>query len=336
MLRIVLATGLYPPEVGGPAYYAEGLAAAFKKAGCGVGVVRYGILKKLPSGIRHLFYALKLFPAAFFADAVIALDTFSVALPAALVCSVTRTPVIIRTGGYFLWEAYAERTHHLIPLQRFYQGHRPFTLKERAIFRLTKFILRRGTLVFSTAMQRDVWQIPYKLDASRTEIIGNAVPEPLESETPREKNYLWHVRPTAIKNGEHVRAAFAKAKEKHPDITLEEGILPKAELLSRMRSCYAVILPSVTEISPNYILDALRFRKPFIMDKYSGLASWLAPYGTVVDPLDEDDIANALARLAEPEGYEEAKKKAAAFSFTRTYDDVAKDFLGLIEKKRLS
>ncbi|RJQ34709.1 glycosyltransferase family 1 protein [Candidatus Parcubacteria bacterium] len=335
-MRLVIATGIYPPDVGGPAYYAEGLAAAFKKAGHSVGVAQYGFLKRLPTGIRHLVYALKLFPAACFADAVIALDTFSVALPAALVCSVTRTPLIIRTGGDFLWEAYAERTHHLIPLQRFYQEHRPFTLKERAIFRLTKFILRRGTLVFSTAMQRDVWQTPYKLDASRMEVIGNAVLEPLESETPREKNYLWHVRPTAIKNGEHVRAAFAKAKEKHPDIIIEEGILPKAELLSRMRSCYAVILPSVTEVSPNYILDALRFRKPFIMDKYSGLAPWLAPYGILVDPLDEDDIANALARLAESEGYEEAKKKAAAFSFTQTYDDVAKDFLGLIERRHLS
>ena len=335
-MRLVIATGIYPPDVGGPAYYAEGLSAAFRKAGHNVGVVQYGFLKRLPTGLRHLVYVLKLFPSALFADVVIALDTFSVALPAVLVCSVTRTPLITRTGGDFLWEAYVERTNHLTPLQRFYQEHKPLTLKERAIFRLTKFILHRATIVFSTTMQRDIWLTPYKLNAARTEIIGNAVEEHLKSEAPQKKNFLWHVRPSAIKNKEHVRSAFAKARALHPDITLEEGVLPKAELLSRMRNCYAVILPSLTEISPNYILDALRFRKPFIMDKYSGLASWLAPYGTVVDPLDEDDIANALAWLAEPEGYEEAKKKAAAFSFTRTYDDVAKDFLGLIEKKRLS
>ena len=136
-----------------------------------------------------------------------------------------------------------------------------------------------------------------------------------------------------MKNGERLHAAFARARAKHPDITLEEGLISKQELLERMKSCYAVILPSITEISPNYILDALRFKKPFIMDKYSGFAQWLGPYGTLVDPLDRNDIVRALETLAEPAGYEEALKKAAAFSYVRTYDDVARDFLELLRRE---
>ncbi len=328
-MRILIATGIYPPEVGGPAYYAQGLAEAFDRGGHRVDVVTYGVLKKLPIGVRHLAYTLRLLPRMFKADVVIALDTFSVALPAALLCRAFRTPLIIRTGGDFLWESYVERTRELIPLPHFYEKSRAFTLKERAIHSLTKFALRKSIVVFSTEMQRDVWRMPYALDMARTRIIGNAIEMPLPAEAPSTKNYIWHVRPNAIKNAAHVHAAFAKARAEHSDIVLEEGTMPKRELLEHMKGCYAVILPSLTEISPNYILDALRFHKPFIMDKYSGLASWLGPYGILVDPLDENDIARAISSLADEEGYELAKKKVAAFSFVRTYDDVAWDFLAL-------
>jgi glycosyltransferase involved in cell wall biosynthesis len=330
-MKIVIATGIYPPEAGGPAYYAGGLARSFEKLGHTVRVVTYGQLKKLPLGVRHIAYAFRLIPAMWGADVVMALDTFSVALPAAFVASMLRVPFFIRTGGDFLWEQYLGRTRELIPLVHFYDVPRKFSAKERLIFALTKWTLARARIIFSTEMQRDIWRAPYAIDLSRTYIVGNAVEPPLPSVAPTSKNYLWHVRPNAIKNEAHVRAAFAKAKAAHPDIVLEDGTMPKAQLLERLKSCYAVILPSVTEISPNNILDALRFHKPFIMDKYSGLAKELGAYGTLVDPLDEDDIARAIGRLAEPEGYAEACAKASRFSMVRTYDDVAGDFLALIK-----
>jgi glycosyltransferase involved in cell wall biosynthesis len=329
-MNIVIATGIYPPEIGGPAYYAVGLAEAFKKAGHRVSVSTYGWQKMLPAGLRHAAYAFKLFRVVIGADAVIALDTFSVAVPASLVCRIVRVPLIIRTGGDFLWEQYLERTHDLIPLPRFYETPHRLSLKEKLIFRLTRFALSHAYVAFSTEMQRDMWLAPYDIDPTRVCIIGNAIGAPFRGEEPKAKNYLWHVRPVAVKNGARLHAAFAKAKQKYPDIILEEGTMLQAHLLERMKRCYAVILPSVTEISPNYILDALRFHKPFIMDKYSGLASWLGAYGTLVDPLDEENIVRAISRLAEPSGYAEAKAKAARFSFARTYDDVARDFLRLV------
>ncbi len=329
-MKIVIATGIYPPEVGGPAYYAQGLSSALRAAGHEAPVVTYGLLKILPTGVRHLAYMSRLTPHMFGADAVVALDTFSVALPVVILARLFRVPVIIRTGGDFVWEHYLERTGDLLPLVRFYGEHGPLSLKERIIFALTRWVLSRTFVVFSTELQRDVWIEPYGLAPERTGIIGNAVDAPLSPEPPRAKNFLWHVRPIAMKNGDRLHAAFARARATHPGITLEEGLISKKELLERMKSCYAVVLPSITEISPNYILDALRFKKPFIMDKYSGFAAWLGPYGTLVDPLDRNDIVRALETLAEPAGYEEALQKAAAFSYVRTYDDVARDFLELL------
>lgn len=329
-MKIVIATPLYPPEIGGPSYYAKGLEESFKKAGHQASVVAYGNLRAAPTGVGHLRYFFRAFPQLRDADAVIALDTASVAVPAWLAAKLRRVPFVVRTGGDFVWERYLERTGDLIPLPFFYTEPRKLSFKEQLVFALTRFVVRRSLLVFSTEMQRGVWLRPYGLDARRTRVIGNAVDAPLPPEKPSRKNFLWYVRQTAMKNGANVRTAFAKAEEAYPDISLEEGQVPKRELLERMKSCYAVVLPSLTEISPNFILDALRFKKPFILDKYSGFATWLEPYGLLVDPLDVADIARAVEELASEEGYARAVERASAFSFVRTYDDVAKEFLALL------
>ena len=329
-MKIVIATGIYPPDVGGPAYYAKGLEDALRALGHEVKTVVYGDLRTRPMGVSHLLYLFRIWPHLKGADAVIALDTASVAIPAWLASRLHGVKFIIRTGGDFVWEHYIERTRNLVPLRFFYDEIRDLSAKERLIFALTRFVVRRSILVFSTDMQRDVWLRPYGLKRERTHIIGNAIDAPRAADTPVQKNFLWYVRPIAMKNGTRVHAAFAQAQALHPDIVLEEGRMPQREFLERVKGCYAVILPSVTEISPNYILDALRFHKPFIMDKYSGYAKWLAPYGLLVDPLDEDDIARAIGELADEEGYAKAVAKAAAFSFTRTYAEVARDFLAVI------
>lgn len=326
--KIVIATGIYPPDPGGPSYYAKGLADALKNKGFDVTVVTYGSLKKWPTGLSHTRYLVRLLGHMRGAHAIIALDTMSVGVPAVFAGQILGIPVIVRTGGDFLWEQYLERTRDLVPLPYFYDQHQPFTRKEHVIFGATRYLARRAVMVFSTEMQQTLWTRIYGIE--RSHIIGNAIEPPLEADAPSRKNFLWIVRKIAMKNGERVHRAFAQAKARFPDIELEEGELPKDALLDRMKSCYAVICPSLTEISPNYILDALRFKKPFIMDKYSGYAPWLAPYGLVVDPLDEGDIERAIERLVDTEGYREAVEKASHFSAVRTYDDVADDFLKLL------
>lgn len=332
-MKILIATGIYPPQVGGPAYYVQGLADALKGEGQEVKVVTYGALMRLPTGVRHVAFCMHLLPKLLWADKVIALDTFSVAWPLALATRLVRVPFVLRTGGDFLWEEYVERTGESILLKDFYISARAYTAKEKLILRATSYVLRRAhKVIFSTTLQRDIWVVAYNIPESKTSIINNAIDVPLSSVPPAQKNFLWYVRPTAFKNSARLHAAFAKAKEKYPDIRLEEGQLPKQQLLEKMASCYAVVLPSFTEISPNYILDALRFKKPFIMDKYSGLADKLGPYGLLVDPLDESDIAKSIEELASDDGYARAVARAASFSEVRTYKNVAQDFITLLQK----
>ena len=80
--NIVIATGIYPPEIGGPAEYSRELFDSFLIQKYNVSVVTYGELKKFLTGIRHIMFFIKLIFDAFYADYIIALDTFSTGLPA--------------------------------------------------------------------------------------------------------------------------------------------------------------------------------------------------------------------------------------------------------------
>ncbi len=329
-MKIVIATGIYPPDIGGPSIYAQELKKAFEEKGHQVSVATYGALMRFPTGIRHLFYFVRVARQLRKADVCVGLDTFSSALPALIACKIFRVPFFIRTGGDFVWESYIERTKDPLPLSRFYSEHKPLTLRERLVIRITGFVVRSATMIFSTRYQEDIWKKAYAITA-QTHIVRNAIGATLEQMEPINKNYLWYVRDVAVKNPERVHRAFTEAQKQYPEIVLEKGRVSHDELLKRIQASYAVVLPSVCEVSPNYIIDALRAHKPFIVTRECGEA-WLGQYGRVVDPLNETDLQKAFEELASPDGYTAACEKVKRFSEHRPYTVLADEFMSIISR----
>jgi glycosyltransferase involved in cell wall biosynthesis len=336
-MRFLIATGIYPPEVGGPAQYAKNLADALRDKGHIVEIGTFGTLKRLPSGVRHLALFFRLIPLAARADVVIALDTFSAALPALLAAQLLRKSLIVRTGGDFLWEQYVERTGDLLPLPFFYDKHQPFTTKEKMIFTLTRYLVKHTTIVFSSVFQRDIWVKAYGLHAAQTRLIENAIPGGLcETHVPERKNFLALGRDIKLKNMPALRQAIEIAKKKVPDIALETGQVSHQELIDKISRGYAVILPSISEISPNYILDAIRCGKPFILTKYSEYARLYGDLGLLVDPLVVNDIAEKIVQMCDDETYAGLSRRISARLLTRTYAELADDFVALAKTITIS
>ena len=331
-MKIVVATSIYPPEIGGPAYYAASLKESLEKQGHTVDVALYGALKKFPSGIRQALYTARLLARSRRADAIIAFDTFATGLPAALVHMLTGVPAVVRIGGDFVWELYIERTRDLLPLPEMYRHRERWSAKEKLAYSVTRFVLRRTHVVFSSAWQLEIWRSAYGLDPKRAHVIENAIEPRLEPAAPTRKNFIFYTRQIALKNAEAFNRAFAKAQEKYPDIELDEGMVPHAELLKRMRACYAVVLPSISDITPNYIIDAIRCGKPFLLTKYSGYAERFGQYGVIIDPLEEADMARGVERLADPTEYEKLRARIATFNELHTYDDIAREFVAAIQE----
>lgn len=332
-MKILILTGVLPPAVGGPAKYAKNLAAEFARAGASVQVVGYRPWQqRLPSGLRHLVFFLYIIPAVRRTDVVLALDTFSVGVPAAAARLLFSAKLVARIGGDFLWEQFVERTGQELSLPAFYEAVPKLNLKEKIIFRLTKFLLNRADkLVFTTDWQKRLWTRPYGLkESGRTTVIENYSGKKRPVIAPERKNYLMAARALKLKNRIKLREAFNLAKQRFPEIELEElpPTTPEA-LAEKIARCYAVLVPSWSEVSPNLVLEAIEFGKPFILTKYSGYVEGLKEVGCLVDPFSVADLEAQISFLAEPKNYQAAAARLGAFDRGRSWRGMAQDYLKL-------
>jgi len=103
-MKIVLAIGLYPPEIGGPATYAAMLESELPGQGIEVVTVPFGWVRRYPKVVRHAVFAWKLWQSLKTADAIYALDPVQVGLPARWVARLTGKPFVVRLSGDYAWE----------------------------------------------------------------------------------------------------------------------------------------------------------------------------------------------------------------------------------------
>jgi glycosyltransferase involved in cell wall biosynthesis len=330
-MRLCIASGIYPPEIGGPSVYVQKLKDALEREGHSTVLVLYGGLKRFPTGVRHLLYTLKLLRYSRGCDAILAFDTFSVALPAAFVRVLTGRQTIVRAGGDFLWERYVERTHELIPLPKLYARSEKWSQREWLTYGLLRFAFRRVTMVFSSEWQRRMWILPYGLMYKDTHVVENATEPAIDGAEALRKNYLFFSRDIVLKNRHAFRKAFQKAKEKYPGIILEEGMLPHAELIEKIRTGYAVVVPSISDITPNVILESMRCGKPFLLTKFSGYAEAYADCGAIVDPESIEDMQRGIEELADDAVYTRYMNAIRRRYTTRTYEDLAREFIDIVK-----
>jgi glycosyltransferase involved in cell wall biosynthesis len=332
-MKILIATGIYPPRAGGPSYFAQGLKEALQKLGHKVVVRTFTLERYLPTGLRHLVYFLKTVPVYLWADTTIVMDTFSVAVPVALMRKWFGKRMIIRTGGDFLWEQYVQRSKKKVLFPEFYSGHRYFTKKEQTIFRLTRWALALADhVVFNSDYQRRVWSGPYTLSAEKTSIIENAFNSDIgQPNTPIRKNFICITRQIQLKNIEFLREAFAVAKEKNPEIFLDVYFdIPHDMAMKKLAESYCAILVSISDIAPNFALEALSLSKPIILTKETGLTERIGHAALYVDPLSVADIADAIVQMANDTIYDTYKQRIKGFLHKRTYVDIAREFVDCI------
>lgn len=108
-MRVVVATGLYPPEIGGPATYSRELEEGLPEQGIEVTVVPFSRARKYWKVVRHFVYCILLFKAARGVQVIYAQDPVSVGLPAALVALLLRKKFVLKVVGDYAWEQATQR-----------------------------------------------------------------------------------------------------------------------------------------------------------------------------------------------------------------------------------
>ncbi|XKT75420.1 MAG: glycosyltransferase family 4 protein [Patescibacteria group bacterium UBA2103] len=108
-MNILVATGLYPPEGGGPATYAKALHDELPKLGVSVTVLPFSQVRRYPKFIRHIVYFFLCLKYGKKVDVIYALDPVSVGLPAMLSSFFLRKKFILKMVGDYAWEQGMQR-----------------------------------------------------------------------------------------------------------------------------------------------------------------------------------------------------------------------------------
>lgn len=142
-MRILLATPLYPPDMGGPATYSALLARELPREGINVVLVPFSSVRHLPKGISHAVYTWHVFRGARDVDIVYAQDPISVGLPSCIAAFLRRKTFVLKVVGDQAWEQGVQRfgvTHQLDTFSKRPGGdYHPFV-------RLMKFVERQVAL----------------------------------------------------------------------------------------------------------------------------------------------------------------------------------------------
>ncbi|PIR53728.1 hypothetical protein COU75_04415 [Candidatus Peregrinibacteria bacterium CG10_big_fil_rev_8_21_14_0_10_42_8] len=325
-MKIILATGIYPPQIGGPATYTKELAAQLSKAGYDITVVTYGemveskdwkvesVSKFIPL-IRWWWYSQKLREVGADADVVYAFSSISCGIP--LVLSGIKKPKrVLRLGGDFLWERYTD-FGGTKSLRSFYES--PFILGK---WMMTWLLRRFDHIVFSTEFQQELYEKHYK-KLPRHSVIENA----LEVESGKWKvesitsphtpfRLLFMGRTVQFKNIPALIDAVAQMPDCFLTIVgegpLDDMLRKKVEHLglhtriqfsvsvsgAEKRDMFAshdlLVLPSLTDISPNTALEARSWGLPVFLTKETGLSEDLRQGMTLADMTSPKDIVSAI------------------------------------------
>ena len=332
-MKILIATGIYPPEIGGPAQYALNLFSVWEKQGHKVSLSIFSKWNFLPTGIRHLAYFFSIISKVWQTDLVLILDTFSCAFSATILGILFGKKIILRTGGDFLWEGYVERTDDLVLLSEFYKTRlENLNRKEKIIFWTIRHVLQSvDMVVFSTKWQEKIFWYPYGLQNHNTSVIENYYGPKinLDSRENFGKEFIASTRKLKWKNITFLEEIFKGTVVSQTGAGLYTKSLSYDEFLLKINNSYAVILASLGDISPNMILDAIRLNKPFIMTKETGISDRVSDAALFVDPENKRDIQEKILWLLNPENYEKQVEKIKNFSFVHTWEEIASEFLDL-------
>ena len=144
-MKVLIATGLYPPEIGGPATYSKILHDSLPQKGIEVQVIPFRTVKRFPKVIRHIAYALAVFREGRKVDCIYAQDPISVGLPSAIVAWILRKPFILKMVGDYAWEQSTQRYGFSGTIESF--QHAELSFAPKMLRWLERFVARRAVRI---------------------------------------------------------------------------------------------------------------------------------------------------------------------------------------------
>jgi len=123
--------------------------------------------------------------------------------------------------------------------------------------------------------------------------------------------------------------SFVRLKKIFPDIVLDTCVYTKDILLTHLAECYCLIVPSLSEVSPNIVFDALSVGTPVIVTEDCGLKDRIGDIVLWVNPKNEQTVYDAMSSLMNSTVYDSYVSRIYGFSYSHTSRDIAQEFISI-------
>ena len=187
-MRITFATGIYPPDIGGPATYVSHLAKDLFDKGWQLSVVTYGeeteneptfpverVSRSAALPSRYLSFATAVRRASQATDLIYAQDPLSSGLPALVAARTLRRPFAVKIVGDLAWEIGSEQGRVKDDIQSF--QNRKYGSVINGARRVEHFVARSAKrVIVPSGYLKDLvtgWGVP----AERIDIVHNSLPD---------------------------------------------------------------------------------------------------------------------------------------------------------------
>src|SRR6185437_15672344 len=301
-MKILLATPLYPPDSGGPSTYAKMLVDELPRRGIEVTLVKFGDVKHLPPGVRHVVYFFKCISNARDVDAVYALDPVSVGMPAALAAMLMSKKFLLRVPGDYAWEQGRQRFGVTEELDEFQtKKYNPGVERLR---RIQKFVARHAVkiVVPSQYMQRVV--SGWVADAKKVEVIYSSVQLPVEYELPpalpqgktKKFEVVTIARRVPWKGIEGLERVVARQEGWHFTLLAD---LSHKEAMGLVKMADVFALNSTYEGLSHALIEAMALGTPIVATNVGGNPELITSgqNGLLIPPKDDQALYEALKQI---------------------------------------
>ena len=354
-MKILISTGIYPPDIGGPATYSKLLFDELPKHGHEVSILSFGEVRHLPKVVRHFSYLFKLLNKAKGVDFIFAQDTVSVGLPSLIASRILKKRLLVRVPGDYAWEQSVQRFGVEESIDDF--QNRKYGLKAEFLRRLQKITVNGAYFVIAPSMYFRELVSKWTKNHEKVFCIYNGIdlssipkhPGKIESRTIVSAGRLvaWKGFDVLIRLMKFLPdwklfiAGDGPLRKELEALAQNEGVgqrvvfqgqIPKRDMIGALQKSELFILNTSFESFSFQIVEAMAAGVPVITTNVGNLAEIVddGKSGILVAPNDERAILEAIEKLSNPAFREsiirEAQEKAKKFSIENTI----KNFLNLI------
>ena len=350
-MKILIATGIYPPDIGGPATYSKLLKDELPKRGHSVEILSFGEVRGLPKIIRHTVYFFKVLKRGRKCDIVFAQDPVSVGLPAMLASKILRKKFLIRVAGDYAWEQATQRFGVKDGIDEFQS--KKYGLSVEMLRWCQKFVVNKADKVITPSFYFKKIVSGWISGNDKVEAIYNGI-DLSSGKTFAEKTkdlglkriisagrlVPWKGFATLIKimknlpEWQMIIAGDGPIRNKLEslikELKLEEdvkliGAVPREKLLSELKISDLFILNTSFESFSFQTVEAMHLGVPVITTNIGNMKEIVedGKEGVLVEPDNEEQLLRAIKKIDGDENFrnliiQNAKKKSGEFSIDKT------------------